>query len=257
MSTPESAAPTPAPAPASGASVAEQFLASELAATRRSLQRTRIAGTIVVVVVVTYMTIVARALNEQLEPKAAADFATTFVAAQVMEKTDALASQVKERIPALVAGLPDYLQRELPRHREALEERLEQDFKEHCTATSQQLGKHLDDFLQAHIVQIRTLLNTAENKPEQLQALAPDLEQEIVRYLSDKSTGDESLKDKIDQAHAELQKVEKQVDRLAGGTNLTPQEKKVRHAIAIIARSAEQQTKQLEQQIQDALSKAK
>lgn len=253
MSTPES----PSPSPDSGASAAEQFLANELSTARLSLQRTRIAGTIVVVIVIGYMSFVASALNKQLEPKAAADFATTFVAAQVMEKTDALASQVKERIPALVAGLPDYLQRELPRHREALEERLEQDFKEHCMATSQQLGKHLDDFLQAHVVQIRTLLNTAENKPEQIRALAPDLEIEIVRYLSDKTAGDESLKDKIDHAHAELQKVEKQVDRLATGTNLTPQEKKVRHAIAIIARSAEQQTKQLEAQIQEAIRKAK
>ena len=253
MSTPES----PAAAPASGASAAEQFLARELATARLALQRTRIAGPIVVVIVIGYMSFVASALNKQLEPKAAADFATTFIAAQVIEKTDALASQVKERIPALVAGLPDYLQRELPRHREALEARLEQDFKEHCTATSQQLGKHLDDFLQSHIVQIRTLLHTAENKPELIQALAPDLEIEIVRYLSDKTAGDESLKDKIDHAHAELQKVEKQVDRLATGTNLTPQEKKVRHAIAIIARSAEQQTKQLEAQIQEALRKAK
>lgn len=259
MSTPESSppAPAPVPAPASGAAVAEQFLADELAATRRALQRTRVAGTIIIVVVVAYMGYVASALNRQLQPEAAADFATTFVQGQVLEKTDALASQVKERIPALVAGLPDYVQRELPRHREALEDRLEQDFKEHTHANAQQLGKHLDDFLQAHIVQIRTLLNTAENKPEMLQTLAPDLEEEIVRYLSDKTAGDESLKDKIDQALAELQKVETQVDRLAKGVNLTPQEKKVRHAIAVIARSAEEQTRQLEMQIQDALRKAK
>lgn len=255
MSTPESS--TPSPAPTSAASPAEQFLTDELAATRLSLQRTRLVGITVMVIVIGYMSYVSRSLNKQLEPKAAADFATTFIAAQVMEKTDALASQVKERIPALVADLPDYLQRELPRHREALEDRLEQDFKEHCAATSQQLGKHLDDFLQAHVVQIRTLLNTAENKPEQLQALAPDLEKEIIRYLSDKSAGDESLKEKIDQAHAELQKVEKQVDRLSAGVNLTPQEKKVRRAIAIISRSAEQQTKQLEQQIKDAIRKAR
>ncbi|MSU27503.1 MAG: hypothetical protein EXS27_06260 [Pedosphaera sp.] len=254
MNTPD---PKPAPAPADSPSVAEQFLANELATTRRALQRTRIAGIVIITVVVTYMTIVATALNKHLEPKAAADFATTFVAEQVLEKTDALASQVKERIPALIAGLPDYVQRELPRHREALEERIAEDFKEHCAATAQELGKHLDSFLQAHVVQIRTLLMTAENKPEQLQALAPDLELELVRYLSDKSDGDESLKDKIDHALAELQKVEQQVDRIAKGVNLTPQDKKVRHAIAIIARSAEEHTKQLQLQIKDALLKAK
>ncbi len=251
MSTPES------PIPASGASAAEQFLASELANARTALRRTRIAGVIVMVIVVGYMSFVASALNKQLEPKAAADFATTFVTAQVMEKADALAGQVKERVPALIAGLPDYLKRELSSYRESLEERLEQEFEEHCATTSQQLGKHLDDFLGAHVVQIRTLLHMAENKPEQLQALAPDLEEEILRYLSDKSAGEESLKDKIDHAHAELQRVEKMVDRLATGSNLTPQEKKTRHAIAIIARTAEEQTKQLELQIKDALRKAK
>ncbi len=149
------------------------------------------------------------------------------------------------------------MQRELPRHREALEERITEDFREHCAATAQELGKHLDNFLQAHVVQIRTLLMTAENKPEHLQALAPDLEQELVRYLSDKADGDESLKEKIDHALAELQKVEQQVDRIAKGGNLTPQDKKVRHAIAVISRSAEEQTKQLQLQIKEALIKAK
>lgn len=257
MSTPNSSStPSPAPAPAA-ASLAEKFLADELAATRSALARTRLFGVVIVIVVIGYMSYVATALNRQLQPKAAADFATTFVAGQVIEKTDAIASQVKERIPALVAGLPDYVQRELPRQREALEERIEQDFKAHCHSTAQQLGKHLDDFLGAHIVQIRTLLNTAENKPELLEALGPDLDQEIVRYLSDKSAGGESLKEKIDQALAELQKVEQHVDRLAKNVNLTPQEKKLRYAIAVVARSAEQHTKQLKLQIQDALRKAK
>ncbi|MFM8469743.1 MAG: hypothetical protein ACKODH_07220, partial [Limisphaerales bacterium] len=115
----------------------------------------------------------------------------------------------------------------------------------------------LDEFLEAHVVQIRTLLRMAEQKPESLQALAPDLEQELVRYLSDKSAGGESLKDKIDHALVELRKVETQVDRLAKNVDLTPQEKKVRHAIAIVARTAEEQTKALQMQIQDALRKAK
>ncbi len=112
MNTPN---PDPAPvSPASGAAAAEQFLAAELAATRLALQRTRIAGVIIIVVVLGYMSFVSRALVQHLEPKAAADFATAFVQEQVMEKADALSSQVKECIPALVAGLPDYLQRELP-----------------------------------------------------------------------------------------------------------------------------------------------
>lgn len=255
MTTPES--PAPVPVPLGGPSVAEQFLAEELAATRRALRLTRIAGVIVVLFVISYMSFFTKALQQELEPQAAARLATGFVQEQVTEKTDALASQVKERIPALVAGLPDYIQRELPVLRERLEDRLEQDFRVHAQATSLQLGRHLDDYLQAHVVEIRALLKVAEDRPEQLQALAPDLEKEIVRYLSDKADGEESLKEKIDHALAELQRVEQQVDRLAKGVNLTPQERKTRYAIAVIARSAEQQTRQLEQQIQEALRKAK
>lgn len=247
----------PPAAPATGAAAVEQFLAAELAATRLSLQRTRIAGVVILVFVLGYMGYVSRALVQHLQPKSAADFATTFVQGQVFEKADALSSQVKERIPALVAGLPDYLQRELPSYREKLEDRLSQDFREHCLATSQQLGKHLDSFLQAHVVEIRALLNTAENQPERLKLLAPDLEGELVRYLSDKAPGEESLKEKIDQALAELKKVEHQVGRLAQNENLAPQEKKIRHAIAVIGRSADEQTKALQLQIQDALLKAK
>ncbi len=83
------------------------------------------------------------------------------------------------------------------------------------------------------------------------------MEQEIIRYLSDKAQGEESLKEKIDHALAELKKVEQQVDRLAQKVNLTPQERKVRHAVAVIARSADEHTKALQMQIQDALRKAK
>ncbi len=249
--------PSTPDSPATGSAAAEQFLSDELAATRLALQRTRIAGVIILAVVIGYMSYVTRALQTYLEPKSAAEFATDFTARQVAEKADALASQVKERIPALVAGLPDYLQRELPAYREKLEERIEQDFREHCHATAQQLGKHLDDFLQAHVVQIRALLKIADQKPQDLLSLAPDLEQELLRYLSDKPEGDESLKDKLDHALVELQKVEKQVDHIAQGAGLTPQEKKVRHAIAVIARGADQQTRELQMQIEDAMRKAR
>ncbi|MFM8469444.1 MAG: hypothetical protein ACKODH_05660, partial [Limisphaerales bacterium] len=108
------------------------------------MQRTRVAGVVILLVVVGYMSFVTRTLVQHLKPKSAAEFTTTFVQEQVVEKADALGSQVRERIPALVAGLPDYVQRELPRHREALEDTIERDFRHHCQTTSQQLGRHLD-----------------------------------------------------------------------------------------------------------------
>ena len=66
--------PTPSPTPA------EQFLANELAATRQSLQRTRLAGIVVIVIVAGYMSVVTKSLNAHLEPHAAAEYATMVVA---------------------------------------------------------------------------------------------------------------------------------------------------------------------------------
>jgi len=242
--------PTPSPTPA------EQFLASELAAARQSLQRTRLAGIVIIVIVAGYMGVVTKSLKNHLEPQAAADYATMVVAEQVQEKTDLIATQVRERIPALVASLPDYVKHELPGYREKLEEQLEEDFREHSQATAKQLGKHLDDFLTAHVVQIRALLKMVENRPEEFESLAPDLEKEILSYLEEKPDGEESLKHKIDPALAELQKIEQKMDHLAKGVKLTPQEQKVRHAIAIIANNAEEHTRELQMQIRDALKKA-
>ena len=154
------------------------------------------------------------------------------------------------------SSLPEYVKHEIPGYREKLEDQLEADFREHSQVTAKQLGKHLDDFLAAHVVQIRTLLKMAENRPEEFEALAPDLEKEILGYLNEKPDGEESLKHKIDQALAELQRIEQRLDHLAKGVKLTPQELKVRHAIAVIGTVAEQQSRELQLQIRDALRKA-
>ena len=73
--------------------------------------------------------------------------------------------------------------------------------------------------------------------PEALKLLATDIEQELMSYLEEKPEGGgESIKAKLDSSLDALKRIEKQMDRLANGKDLTPQEKKTRRAIALISR---------------------
>ena len=252
---PATAAPGTAAPAATGPGAAEQFLAAEVLRSRDALRRTRLAGLLAIIVVGGYMGFLAIRLRQELSPKNAAEHAVNFVVGQVGDRSESLATEVKTRIPALVATLPDHFKEELPKYREALETRLEGDFQAHCAATSVQLGKHLDDFLKNHIVTIRALLKTADNKPEMLKVLGPDIANEVLTYIEDRGAAEESLKEKIDAALVELQRVEKLVDRLANAKDLSPQEKKTRHAIAIVSRSANEQVHQLQEELKTAIKK--
>ena len=251
---PKDSKPSAPSAPASP-SAAEQFLAAELVRSREELRRTRLTGLIALIVIGGYMGFLATKIRQELSPKNAAEHAVNFVVGQVGDKSEVLAAEVTVRIPAFVAALPDHFQQELPKYREALENRLESDFQTHCAATSQQLSRHLDDFLQAHIVTIRALLKTADNKPEMIKALGPDIANEVLTYIEDRGDAEESLKEKIDATRAALQRVEKLVDRLAHAKDLSPQEKKTRHAIAIVSRSASEQVHQLQEELKATIKK--
>ena len=218
--------------------VAAKYIADQLQKARASLHKSRLVGVILIIVVLGYMTFLVTSLQHYLDPHQAADMANAFITEQVDEKAKDISDQLKERIPAMIAQIPDIALGKIPEYREALEDKVEADFTEFAHSTSAQLGKHLDSFLAAHVVQIKALLDSAKD-PEKLKALGPDLENEILEYLKEKPDEGESIKDKIDKSLDALKKMEGQMDRLANATDLTPQEKKARRAIAIIAKTVD------------------
>ena len=230
----------PDPQPQTGAvpplesDVAAKYVADQLQKARASFQKSRFVGIILILVVLSYMTFLVTSLQHYLDPHQAADLANSFITQQVEGKATDIADQLKEKIPAMIAQIPDYALEKIPEYREALEDKVEADFTSFAQATSAQFGKHLDVFLNSHVVQIKALLETAKD-PEKLKALGPDLENEILEYLKEKPDDGESIKDKIDKSLEALKKVEAQMERLDNATDLTPQEKKTRRAIAIIA----------------------
>lgn len=228
------------PAPVVAETAATEFLASELEQARKSCRRTRAGGIIAALVVLTYMSFVTSRLTQYLEPKTAASLANVFIGNQVTEKASELSSQLKTRIPELIAELPTFLMQQLPEYRMAFEKKIEVDFGDYCHQTSRQMAKHFDDYLDAHSVQIRAVLAASQDR-HALKELGPDIEQTLLEYLQDKGDDGESIKDKIDKSLEALRRIETQVDRLANGKDLTPQEKKTRRVIAMISKAVEEQ----------------
>ncbi len=231
---------TKQPAAASPASAAEavatQFVADELEKARSSLKKTRLAGVILLVFVLGYMSFITINLVKFLEPKNAAEVANGVIAEQVDQKASDIAAQLKIKIPSLIAQLPEFVLGKLPEYREALENKVETDLTDYCLSASAHMGKQLDDFLVEHKASIGNLLKTADDK-EALKLLATDIEQEFMSYLEEKPEGGgESIKEKMATSLDALKRIEKQMDRLANGKELPPKEKKTRRAIAIVSK---------------------
>ncbi len=236
--TPDNPTPVPPAKPitAAGDSVAEQYLLAQIQKTRASLRRTKITGAVAALVVLGYMGFVTSTLLEYLEPKRASDMATTFISNEISEKATELAGDLKQRIPDLIQQLPDFAMHQFPVYREEIENRIEQELRQYCQTTSAQMGKHLDDYLDAHVTEIRAALKATQDR-EAIRLLGPDIERTIVEYLADKGDDGESIKTKIDKTLESLGRIESHLKRLAYDKDLTPQEKKTRRIIAILTRA--------------------
>ncbi len=227
---------------------AEQFLIDELASARASLKRTQIIGLIVLVAIVAYMGVVTLKIREALVPAQAADLAKAFVAERVTAQADELAAQIKQQLPVWVGGLPDYVIKQLPAYRMELEKDVENSLKDHGLKVSRELAAKLDAFLNANIVQVKAALKAGQDRKE-FAKLEPEIDRFLGEYLNQRMGGEESLQAKLDKTLHALRDIKSMTDRLATATDLTPQEKKARHAIAIIGRTADAQVKALQQMV--------
>lgn len=232
MSTPETPKSEPVKTSANE-KLAQEFVASELAQARSSLKKAQIVGIILLLFVSGYMSILTSKLKPFLTPEGAASTANDVIYAQVTERAPLIAEDLKKRVPEMVARIPDVVIEKLPEWRIQIEDKAEETLRSHLSEHAVQFGKRLDVFLADHQEQIGDLLKTANDK-QKTQVLLTSIEQDILSFLDEKFDEKESIKEKLDGALAKLTHMEQQMDRLANANDLTPQEKKTRHAIAII-----------------------
>jgi len=211
---------------------AQQYLQGQLDQARRSLKRTRTVSIVVALFVLGYMSFVTTSIREKLAPESAADLAVGILTDQVKEKGDILSSRLRAEVPRLVRQLPEYALNQLPVFRADLEEEFERDFAHYCRETSQAFETRLDHFLDEHQKAIKEFINNAQDE-KTVKLLGEDLQKEVLAYLRDKSEG-ESIKEKLDEALATLNRAANHLERLAKATNLTDEEKRTRRAIAVL-----------------------
>lgn len=238
-----SADPTP-PAnskPSSGSQgeeVAVSYVGEQLAKARKSLRGTRLICTVLILLVLGYMSFLTVALKkEHLDPKPAAEMATLQLSTMIQDNGPLIASRLKEEIPSFIAQFPDYVLRQLPVFREDLEKRLEGVFSDYCRTTSQGLEGHVDKFFSENKDAIKEFLDSSQDE-KSMHELGESLEDQLQAYLGEKAGDGESVQEKLDKSLEMLDKIQARLHRLSIAKDLTTEERQLRHAIAVIMHAA-------------------
>jgi hypothetical protein len=236
---------TPSPAPdttiLNGETAATAYIAQELPKARKTLKRTRVVGIILILGLGVYIGVISTFLVKSCQPKEAAQIASGMLIRHATDHGPALAARIEQEIPALIRQVPDYLIKQIPVFRKDLQQSLEIEFRAYCYAFSKKLGEQTDALLNDHKAEIKTLLENAGDRAA-IRKVLPDFDRAITEFTRNDADG-RVLKKHIDDVAAALKEVEKRMDRLANGTNLTSEEQKARRALALLARGIEENTK--------------
>jgi hypothetical protein len=231
--------------PAESERLATQYVEEQLVLTRAACRRTQIISILLMLVVLAYFTFLTTYVRKNyLEPKAAAEMANAYALSFVQDNGPELTGKLKREIPALIRQLPDYLIGKLPHWREELENAIEDQCSEYCRSTSEELGAHLDSFLDENKEDINALLEAGQS-PEGAKQLAADLETELRLYLDEPGEDGESIMSKLAKSLELLRHIESRMERLAANKDLTEHESQLRHAIAVIMHTAERDVPKL------------
>ena len=234
MKTEPSPAAAPDEKPQTGEAVVAAYLAQELLKARQLLKRTRIICIVLILFVGAYIGIISTIMVNFFQPKAAAEVASGMLAQHAVKDGPILAAKIEWGIPHLIHEVPDYLIGELPVYRKELQQSLETEYEAYCNSLSKDLGDQIDKLIDDHQAEIKTLLENAGDR-DAIRKTLPDFDKVIAESMKNDPEG-QALRERIDEWAAALKEVEKRMDRLANGSNLTPEEQKARHALALLSK---------------------
>lgn len=223
-----------------GGATAEAYINEQLVKARKSLNSTRIAMSVVALIVLSYMSFITVQIGKFTDPETAADLAMGYAKPQVDNYTSQLLEQVDTKIPEMLAPLPDKVLESLPEYRQNLQTKIVDSMRTYAEQTSTDMGEQLDAYLEAHGDSIADLLKTADD-PEAGQEFAKAISEQILGYLDHKTPDGESLREKLDISLIALQGVQNHVAYLAKSDTLNKHEQNQRRVIAILVRTVEQE----------------
>jgi hypothetical protein len=230
-----SASPVPN-APLNGDAVAANYLVTQVQQARVALQRTRIVGLVMLLLLGGEMIYITSKFASSLQPHAAAEIADGMILQQINDRGPELADQLKQKIPEYIQQTPDYALKELPKYRLTLEDRMEAQLKGYCDATTEKLDKQLDTYLTDHKEDIKGMITTGSD-PAITKRVGQDLKKQFLTYVQAKGDSGESIQEHLDISLAALQGTAKTMHRLATARDLNGQEKQTRHALAVLTSS--------------------
>ena len=224
------------------ADAAAAYIAQELPKARKALKRTRIIGLVMVGLVGIYISFISITLVKFFQPREAAQIASGMLVQHIASDGPILALQIEREIPLLIRQVPDYVIHELPGYRQELELALEAELQTHCVALGRDLGKEMDIQIDSHQAELKSLLEHPNDRSV-LRTVLPDLDQTLTGFLTADADGKVVQEHITDLANG-LKEVEKHMDRLANGSNLTPEEQKARRSLAVLAKAIKDKTKE-------------
>ena len=224
-----------------GEAAATAYLTQELFNARKTLKRTRIVCVILLVCVGAYMGTISTIMVNFFQPQEAAQVVSGMLAQHATTEGPVLAAQIEREIPLFIREVPDYLIKEMPGCRRQLQQMLETEYQTYCASFSKDLGDAMDKLIDDHRDQIKTLLENAQDRTA-IREVLPDFDRVIDDFTKNDVDG-RALKKHIDDLAAALKEVEKRMDRLANASDLTPEEKKARRALAMLSKVIDDNTR--------------
>jgi hypothetical protein len=225
-SAPENTAP-------SGDALAAAFLAQELPNARKTLKRTRIVGVALILFIAAYMGTISTIMVGFFAPTAAAEVASGMLTQHVASDGPMLLLHVEREIPQLIHETPDFLIKQVPDFRKQLQSVLLTDCEVYCNAWGKDWSVQMDQYIDTHQPEIRTLLENASDR-DTIRKTLPDFDQLVTETVR-KNVEGQATKEHIDAWAAALNTADQRVDRLVNGQNLTPEEIKARHTLAMVS----------------------
>jgi hypothetical protein len=241
MNQPSTPSSTPENTVSPGEAAASAYLAEELSRARKTLVRTRLICVLLLVCIGAYVGVISTIMVNFFQPRTAAQVASGMLAQHAVTAGPVLAAQIEREIPLFVRGVPDYLIKEMPGCRKNVQVLLEAEYQAYCKSLSKKLGDATDKLIDDHRDQIKTLLENASDRAA-IRNTLPDLSRVLDEFTRNDEDG-RKLKKHIDELAATLKEVERRMDRLANASDLTPEEKKARRALAMLSKVIEDKTR--------------
>lgn len=218
-----------------GEGTASAYIAAELPKARKTLQRARVCGVVLICLVGIYITAISITMVRFFQPRAAAEVATGMLIEQVSKHGPALVGQVEKEIPVVIRQVPDYIIQEVPRYRQELETAFDREWQSHCAVLTMDVAQKMDQLIDNNKPEMKDLLANSSDRAA-LRKIMPDLDQAVNDFLNNDAQG-KRIRQHVSDLAAELQEIQKRTDRLANGNNLSPEEQKARHALALLSRA--------------------